>query len=484
MEAYTRDNWSACGSSGCPDFYHYADIAIERDAYDPAETGARSFDIVGAINAAILVLQDKRTSAEFVICDKAEAVLLLAHFVGDVHQPLHVGAVYLRNNEPFDPDISGGASEESKTDGGNKLYDEIAGVDLHSEWDSIDASLSSAHIDKMLLDEARSTPVTAGPIETWAAAWATDTLQSAKIAYGAGLHYSSRSSDDKHPWNITFDDRDSYATFRSTTQRHEIAKAGARLAQLLNSLLNSATPAPAQLGYLTRAELARQAASIPPRPSETSPILASDALAILSTRWLIGTERGEEAHQDDVYQPVDVTGRFSSATGKVLNQSTAPTLMKLLGKVESDSEALLAPVKSPVCAGGRRRPILEYRDLVNQANLINKNDQPFCSTDGFPQLPGTGSYPSGHATIGTLWAGILTEILPERAPGILKRGYEFGESRVVCGFHYPSDVQAGRVAATGLLLRLHADKAFLNDLAKAKEEVTRVPDTPLSRDFR
>ena len=48
----------------------------------------------------------------------------------------------------------------------------------------------------------------------------------------------------------------------------------------------------------------------------------------------------------------------------------------------------------------------------------------------------------------------------------------FGDSRVVCGFHYPSDVVAGRLAAAALLARLHADPAFLKDLAAARREIT------------
>jgi acid phosphatase (class A) len=43
---------------------------------------------------------------------------------------------------------------------------------------------------------------------------------------------------------------------------------------------------------------------------------------------------------------------------------------------------------------------------------------------------------------------------------------------VVCGFHYRSDVVAGRLAASALLDRLHADPAFLKDLAGAKQEVS------------
>lgn len=56
----------------------------------------------------------------------------------------------------------------------------------------------------------------------------------------------------------------------------------------------------------------------------------------------------------------------------------------------------------------------------------------------------------------------------------MARGPEFGQSRVDCGFHYQSDVDAGRVAAAGLLARVRTRDGFREDLAayfKAKGTV-------------
>ena len=73
---------------------------------------------------------------------------------------------------------------------------------------------------------------------------------------------------------------------------------------------------------------------------------------------------------------------------------------------------------------------------------------------------------------GWLWGSILAEIAPQFADQLLARAIAFGDSRVVCGFHYPSDIVAGRLAAAALLDRLHADRRFLEDLAAARKEVT------------
>ncbi|MFX8926146.1 S1/P1 nuclease, partial [Acinetobacter baumannii] len=83
------------GEEICHKQYHYSDIAIQRSSYSLGPVGTREDDIVGAVAAATHVLRDEPAPAPFNIKDKREALLLLVHYVGDLHQPLHVGAVYL-----------------------------------------------------------------------------------------------------------------------------------------------------------------------------------------------------------------------------------------------------------------------------------------------------------------------------------------------------------------------------------------------------
>ncbi|MDI4746151.1 hypothetical protein MJL33_34800, partial [Salmonella enterica subsp. enterica serovar Kentucky] len=42
-----------------------------------------------------------------------------------------------------------------------------------------------------------------------------------------------------------------------------------------------------------------------------------------------------------------------------------------------------------------------------------------------------GSYPSGHTAYGTLLALVLSQARPERAQELARRGWEFGQSRVI-----------------------------------------------------
>jgi acid phosphatase (class A) len=66
---------------------------------------------------------------------------------------------------------------------------------------------------------------------------------------------------------------------------------------------------------------------------------------------------------------------------------------------------------------------------------------------------------------------VLANMVPEKAPALFARGREFGDDRVILGVHFPSDVEAGRNAATALAAVLMQDAAFLKEFAAAKVEL-------------
>jgi acid phosphatase (class A) len=107
----------------------------------------------------------------------------------------------------------------------------------------------------------------------------------------------------------------------------------------------------------------------------------------------------------------------------------------------------------------------------NRTRPFVLNKKPMCSPAEKAFLEKDGSYPSGHTAIGWGWALILTEISPQHSDAILARGLAYGESRNVCNVHWHSDVIQARSIAAGTVARLHADPAFLADLAAAKIEL-------------
>ena len=83
------------------------------------------------------------------------------------------------------------------------------------------------------------------------------------------------------------------------------------------------------------------------------------------------------------------------------------------------------------------------------------------------------SYPSGHAMAGWAWGLVLGELAPGKASGLLEAGRAIGDSRVICGVHYLSDVEAGRMLGAAMVAREHATPAFRADFAAAKAELAK-----------
>jgi hypothetical protein len=176
------------------------------------------------------VLQGGASPPPFQIANKKEALRLLSHLIGDIHQPLHVDAVYLGvTGSVVDPD-SGVFDPRTSTKGGNDLLDGTK--KLHAEWDGIPATLTPDQLNAAAIDDARSVLITNGPIEEWSTQWATETIQNRKPAF-AGVSYSAEDVTH-HKWKVTLPV--DYPARRPALQREQVVKAGARLAQVLQAL--------------------------------------------------------------------------------------------------------------------------------------------------------------------------------------------------------------------------------------------------------
>ena len=81
------------------------------------------------------------------------------------------------------------------------------------------------------------------------------------------------------------------------------------------------------------------------------------------------------------------------------------------------------------------------------------------------------SYPSGHATFGWMMGYLLADMLPERSAGLLARSAEFARQRMVCGVHFPSDLEAGRRGAVWLMAQLRRNPEFVAARGRAAQEL-------------
>ena len=215
--------------------------------------------------------------------------------------------------------------------------------------------------------------------------------------------------------------------------------------------------APALKGYLADPPPTLQL--LPPPPAAGSARQADDEAIFKTTRALQGSPRWKLAASDaDLTQGASL---FACAIGQNLSANDAPTLFMLMRRVALDDRAI---VDAPKDHYARPRPFIG-------------RDAPICVPKD-ASLVKSASYPSGHSTLSWSWGLILAELAPDRATDIMMRARSIGESRVVCGVHYASDVEAGRTNGAMLVAALHGDAAFRVDLDKARAELAAARQKP------
>jgi len=208
-------------------------------------------------------------------------------------------------------------------------------------------------------------------------------------------------------------------------------------------------------GYLDRKALPNSLALLPPPPGEGSAQAAADLDTYRATRALRGSPRWNVATQDANLRFPAAADTFACALGVPVSAEATPNLNMLLRRTLTDAGLATYAAKDHY---QRTRPFVALKEST-------------CTPAEEPALTKDGSYPSGHASLGWAWALILTEVSPERTDALLARGYAFGQSRVICGVHWQSDVVAGRVMGAAAVARLQTDPTFTAQVARAREEV-------------
>jgi hypothetical protein len=240
--------------------YHYTDVPLQQPKYVAGAAGTEDNDVVQMIGYAIAQLRGASPTKTGVQLTDAEAVWLLAHMVGDIHQPLHVGAMFFdRDCEmSVDPNVVGeglpkfGIGDTVATTVGGNLISLAAPApavppssNLHLYWDGAAVlqameAAGVAHGEQDFARQLAMTPPygwqTAGPVETWATQWATEVLPLAAEAHGRlTIRKSARPAPFKGcTWETTLDPV--YQTFAAQHARIQISKAGFRLAAVLRAI--------------------------------------------------------------------------------------------------------------------------------------------------------------------------------------------------------------------------------------------------------
>lgn len=198
---------------------------------------------------------------------------------------------------------------------------------------------------------------------------------------------------------------------------------------------------------------------LPPPPSYNSIDFLRDKAQYDWGKSMRNTERGHQAYLDADSSKDNVTKQFSPSFGHEISIKTTPEIYKLITTMKEDAGDLAT------------RSAKNHYNRVRPFSFFN---EPTCRPEDEKTLSTNGSYPSGHTTMGFAISLVLAEINPERQNEILKRGYEIGESRVICGYHWQSDVDAAKVMAAAVVAQLHTNPAFNQQLAKAKAEFSHL----------
>jgi len=193
-----------------------------------------------------------------------------------------------------------------------------------------------------------------------------------------------------------------------------------------------------------------------PAPPDTADVhFISDRQYYEEGKAIRPTPRGKQAVSDAQNTTEYFARIFSAPLGRVISKTGTPALYRLIDLTRQGVSRCLWKTKT---AGFRKRPFVEFQE----ATPLPWKEKEYSQYT---------SYPSGHAANGWGIALVLAELCPACQEALLKTAYDYGESRVIVGFHYESDVIAGRLAASAAVARLHADKTFLRLLKKAKKEL-------------
>lgn len=209
--------------------------------------------------------------------------------------------------------------------------------------------------------------------------------------------------------------------------------------------------------YFTKAELPDMTKILPPFPAfESAMFVADQSQYLWGKLQRLDAARSAQAQRDAVYSMQTIIDEFSGLFGLEITKEGTPEIYSILQDVCASCDSIYSDAKAQF---NRQRPYAYY----NEGTLVPEKEE---------KHRYEGSYPSGHTVFGWTSALLLSDInqSPEAMEKLLARGYEFGQSRVIAGYHWQSDVDAGRMAGSILYQLIRNHERFIGQLARARAE--------------
>lgn len=207
--------------------------------------------------------------------------------------------------------------------------------------------------------------------------------------------------------------------------------------------------------YFTNDQLPDAVKYLPAPPDTVSALGTTDMNKFIEGKAIRPSEEGQIAI-DDVNNELDYFLKiYSNAFGRTLSATATPETYKLCESMYTLGDGATRSCKNYY---KRSRPFKQLNEATAYppAENIEKN---------------TGSYPSGDASTGWMYALVLSELNPDAEESLLARAYQYGAGRVITGYHWQTDVEAGRLVGSAVYARLHNSDEFLKQFERAKKEL-------------
>ena len=179
------------------------------------------------------------------------------------------------------------------------------------------------------------------------------------------------------------------------------------------------------------------------------------------------TPRGEQASEESLRTPEIMRSVMAQVLElDTISDETTPALSRLLVKTYyTGTESTEATMEHYM----RKRPFMQM-------------DEPIWAKYDDESMRTNGSFPSGHTAFGWTTALVFAEMWPALQDTIFRRGYEFGENRIIAGAHWQSDVYAGFLCAAASIARAHTNPELHKDILAARAEYAQLKGLPADYD--
>lgn len=248
--------------------WHYDDLPLDCSSYQTCTGFTPDNDIVHMLNVSIRTLQGHPDPNHPL--SQRNALKLVVHFLGDIHQPLHIGCGFIDANGPNgsilivrQPSLIK-AKDLPSDKGANDLIIDNDRKHLHGFWDftlvtslmktlgeETDSDSLGAYLKQNVHPKWNWNPH--GRINRWAAQWATESLQLSRNQIYRAITISGQRTipelvrgqpvirNGQPAMQTVFDITlpPDYEKLNRELVRQQLAKAGFRLAKLLDAIYAS-----------------------------------------------------------------------------------------------------------------------------------------------------------------------------------------------------------------------------------------------------